>query len=69
MTQLKLTAKKATELEPKGIEIMRGTAVIGILYIDGVFVPTSGSEFNQDEMKTILVISENFALFYSNLKD
>jgi hypothetical protein len=65
---LKLIAQPANENEPKGIDLRRGSYSIGILYADGLYVPTDGTELTIDELKQIIVISENFFLFYNNLK-
>jgi hypothetical protein len=50
------------------IIIERGKCVIGVLWADGTYYPQSTEiELTTDELKQILVIAENFQLFFNNL--
>ena len=62
---MKLTAHSESKTQPKRIYV-DGKTTFAFIYIDGM-IEIKGDGLYPSELKQLLVIAENFKLFYDNI--
>lgn len=66
---MKLKKINETDVQCKAITVHyeKGNKAIGLILCSGEFVPVDGTGLFPNELREILLISENFNLFYNNI--
>lgn len=69
MKKLKLSKLPSSEINAKAIKLTNENGIeIGLVVVDGFFVPGEGIEFSASDLKQVVVIQENFWIFWENIK-